>query len=190
MEQRFTDFYEACIRGDLATVRSLALAVPVNTLGSQSQVTGLHMACVWGWDLLVEFLLGLPHVEVNATSPYRHRPVHAAICNTHTATLGLLLEDVRTDLISEPSALACAMWRTKAGTLELLLASGRDLGPLPENVHPAHLELLRGYRENPAATARRLRQKHRLPPPRASRFLALCIFWGDGFLLLPPSATN
>ena len=101
MSEHSLELWDACASGNLDLAKFLLnsnLSLDMNWRGLEKGDTPLHRACRFGHLHLVEILLKLSTVDVNAENAGLATPFLIACQNGHTEVVLLLMADMRVDL--------------------------------------------------------------------------------------------
>jgi len=134
MSEHSLELWDACASGNLDLAKFLLnsnLSLDMNWRGLEKGDTPLHRACRFGHLHLVEILLKLSTVDVNAENAGLATPFLIACQNGHTEVVLLLMADMRVDLNKPAKDLTTPLWfASQNGRLDIvqfMLASDREV---------------------------------------------------------------
>lgn len=124
------DFYEACRKGDIQTVKSY-IEKSRDTIDSKdsNNLSGLHYAVVAGHKDIVSYLIS-KGANINIMAPGKFTPIHCAALYGKNEIIEILLQhEAAVDTKNEKgwTPLHCACYAGQIETVELLLSKGADI---------------------------------------------------------------
>jgi hypothetical protein len=167
--------------------------------------TALHYTCDSGHAEVVKLLLAHPSIDVNAQTVAGSTPFLLSCSNSQESVMKLLLNDFRVDIILPDNNKRCtSLWLATCWghlkVIELLIASGRDLGDLNQKEewvdafaaleysrrddNAEVVSLLETFIANPQLVRYQVREKLGMLDEMAAEIFALVIFACDGLLRL------
>jgi len=171
--------------------------------------TALYLACRLDRVNVVMLLLGQPPGQVNAADQHGHTVAHYSVTEGRRRLLLHLVKDPRVDFLrktsGDRSVLQYAAFVGSTASVQILLASGRDVGDLASwrnrarDVHfgfndgtaTVILDLLARFESDPAQTRYTLRLSKELradwPEAGAAELFALVVLFCDGYLRSSPA---
>ena len=159
----------------------------------------LPRACAMNVAWAIDFLLHLPGIEPNAIDGRGCTALSRAALEDRAHLVRLLLEDprVRANQANYPTMnplYEAVSWGSNE-IVELLMASGKPLGPMPweafQDYNPPGLPaLLEQYEADPLGTTLRMRRKHNFRAPAAQLFALIVYLCDDYFRLRPATRTT